>query len=294
MALSNASARELTVPAGMRFKARNGRVYASDAVVQVPAASRRVVGHHGHSVVTREVATVVHVWVDAVGRGGAQPARRRYTIETAMPGLTATGAAMTLDTQLFQGTNLAFEFDPVTERYYAVDPMTHKRWYPTLTGLSNGSVLAVSGLDGTGNISDGHTEIYHPATRAWSSGPVRYFPTYPALFLTASGNLFYTAANAGFGSPQRGRQVGMWRLATNRFTPIPGLPVANEVETAASLLLPPAQKQRFMFLGGGGVGSSDLATARTAIVDVDAAHPSYRRGPNPPAPDALPAGRRPA
>ena len=81
------------------------------------------------------------------------------------------------------------------------------RWYPTLVGLKDGRVLAVSGLDGFGRIINGHNEIYDPKTKQWTSHPElqRTFPTYPSLFLMPSGKLFYTGSNAGYGSDKVGR-----------------------------------------------------------------------------------------
>ena len=87
---------------------------------------------------------------------------------------------------------------------------TLARWYPTLVGLEDGRVLAVSGLDGFGRIIHGHNEIYDPETRQWTTHPElqRTFPTYPALFLMPNGKLFYSGSNAGYGSATVGRHPG--------------------------------------------------------------------------------------
>jgi hypothetical protein len=164
--------------------------------------------------------------------------------------------------------------------------MAEARWYPTLVTLQDGRVLAVSGLDDMGEIIPGKNEIFDPATRRWSAGPTRYFPTYPALFLTQGGTLFYSGSNAGYGPAKEGRRPGLWDLGTNTFTPVPGLTDTDQTETSASVLLPPAQRQRFMIFGGGGVGESHLSTARTALVDLKAKDPRYEDGPD------LPRGTR--
>ena len=52
---------------------------------------------------------------------------------------------LALDKKDFQGIKEAFEFDPVAEKYVKVDPMNEARWYPTLTTLKDGKVLAMSG-----------------------------------------------------------------------------------------------------------------------------------------------------
>jgi len=91
-------------------------------------------------------------------------------------------AAKSIEGFLFPQT---YEFNPVTEQYERVADMHEKRWYPTLTGLADGSVLAVSGLDGSGLVVDGSkNEVYDPKTKTWTlrKDLNHYFPTYPALF----------------------------------------------------------------------------------------------------------------
>lgn len=88
-----------------------------------------------------------------------------------------------LDKKDFQGIHDAYEFDPRTEKFTKVAPMNEARWYPTLTRLSDGRVLALSGLDDIGQVVPGKSEIYDSKTRTWTySGKVRQFPTYPAVF----------------------------------------------------------------------------------------------------------------
>ena len=95
-----------------------------------------------------------------------------------------------------------------------------------------------------------------------------------------SGNLFYTSGDAGFGSSTIGRTPGIWDLQNNSFKVVPGLQDPNEVETSASVLLPPAQAQRYMIIGGGGVGQSPKSTARTAIADLSQPNPHWVAGPS--------------
>jgi len=45
----------------------------------------------------------------------------------------------------------------------------------------------------------------------------RYFPTYPGLTLMADGRVFFSGANAGYGSATVGRQPGLWDLTDNSF-----------------------------------------------------------------------------
>ncbi len=182
----------------------------------------------------------------------------------------------------YYGLKDSYEFNPDTERYEKVDPLNYARWYPTLVGLTDGKILASSGLDEKGKLLNGQTEIYDPTTKQWTDRPDlnRYLPTYPALFLTGDGRLFYSGSTDGYGSPELGRQPGLWNLADNSFQNVYGLRDPDVVETSSSVLLPPVQSQKVMLLGGGGVGDSSVTTRRTAIVDLKQANPTYQDGPD--------------
>jgi hypothetical protein len=164
--------------------------------------------------------------------------------------------------------------------------MVKARWYPTLAELPNGDILAVSGLDQFGRMIPGDNERYVKDQRRWVDAPQlkRVFPTYPALHLMADGRLFFSGANAGYGSDTEGRTPGLWDLRRNRFTPVPGLRDPRMTETASSVLLAPAQRQQVMVFGGGEIGESPVSTARTDIVDLASPKPVYRPGPDLPAP----------
>jgi Domain of unknown function (DUF1929) len=248
-----------TFAQGAVFVGTNGQSYKSDIAITIPPA-RRVRGARGRmTTVPSQIA-------------GLQSAQAKH--------LRAVGRAMSLAKEDFQGINAAYLFDPYTERYEFVPPMPHKRWYPTLTTLKEGNILAVSGLNGVGQIIPGETDLFNVKTLTWSTGPFRYFPTYPALFLTTSGKLFYSGSTVGYGPATQGRTPGLWDVKTNSFQLVTGLPDSTGTETSGSVLLPPAQAQKVMILGGGGVGESTSATSRTAIVDLKSSKPVYRPGPD--------------
>ncbi|MFD4534400.1 galactose oxidase-like domain-containing protein [Kitasatospora sp. NPDC058397] len=277
--------RARTFPKGTVFVGPNGREYASTVPVTVPAAVKTGAGKQ--AVVT---AGEQHVFVEAVGEGADyvtdSPAQYRIKGLTGVDAHNLYGQStkLTLDKQEYQGIRSAFEFNPDTELYEQVTDMAYARWYPTLTGLGDGRVVTVSGLDDTGEILNGNdNEIYDPKNKTWSKGPDRYFPTYPSIFLTASGKLFYSGSNGGYGPADKGRDPGVWDLSNNGFQPVPGLRDPALTETSSSVLLPPAQAQKVMVLGGGGVGESPLSTARTDIVDLSAAKPAFTPGPDLPA-----------
>lgn len=289
--------KSVTLNKGTRFRSPSGVEYVSRFDVTVPKAKRTFdITYNAAGVMrpwkTKVTASEARVFVEAVKKGpkSVMPRQAQYEIV----GLKGKAAAntyglsekITLDKQDFQGIRAAYEFDPKAEKYVPVAPMAKARWYPTLVGLADGRILAVSGLDDVGVVDPGDNEIYDPSTKKWKPGPKRYFPTYPALFLTQGGKLFHSASNAGYGPANVGREPGLWDLKTNTFEKVPGLTDLDQTETSASVLLPPAQDQKVMILGGGGVGESKKATSRTAVIDLKAKNPVFRDGPD------LPQGTR--
>ncbi|XIE80267.1 galactose oxidase-like domain-containing protein [Streptomyces sp. SBR177] len=287
----------VTLKKGTVFRSPSGVEYVSKFDVTVPKAKREFEISYFKSGQmkpwkTKVTAAEARVFVEAVKEGP-----QALTTEAAqyeVVGLKGEDAdnvyglaqKLTTEKQDFQGIKAAYEFDPKAERYVPVAPMKDARWYPTLVTLQDGRVLAVSGLNDVGDVVPGDNEIYDPKTKKWSKGPFRYFPTYPALFLTKGGKLLYTGSNAGYGPADKGREPGLWDLEKNSFTKLPGLSDPDQLETSASLMLPPAQDQKVMVLGGGGVGESPNSTARTSVVDLSKDSPVFTDGPS------LPQGTR--
>ncbi|MEV7993160.1 kelch motif-containing protein [Streptomyces sp. NPDC086077] len=276
----------ITVPAGTRFTGKeNGRTFVSKDPVLVPRAKKVFDKATGRFL--RNDPGFGRIYVEAAGEGAKYETgtQDNYRVQ----GLTGPDARNTygiaqklaLDKKDFQGIRDAYEFDPVAERYIKVDPMKEARWYPTLTTLSDGKVLSVSGLDDIGQLVPGKNEVFDPRTKEWSyTAKERQFPTYPALFLMQNGRIFYSGANAGYGPDDVGREPGIWDVETNGFTEVPGLSDANMLETANTVLLPPAQDEKYMVIGGGGVGESRLASEKTRIVDLSAREPRFVDGPS--------------
>lgn len=281
------------LPRGTVFVSEAGLRYVSTADLTLPPADKVTTGQ-GRRTTTTVTASEGRVWVEAEQEGPeyATDAQVHYTVDglvgqeaTEVYGLTQS---TTFDKQEFQGIVDTYEFDPVAEEYVRVGDLVHPRWYPTLAGLPGGGVIAVSGLDGTGEVLDGQNETYDPATRTWTERPDlrQYFPTYPALFGTSGGDLFYSGSNAGYGPDDRGRDPAFWDLDENVLTPVPGLRDTDQLETSASSWLGPVQDQRIMVVGGGGVGDSERSTGRIDVIDLDAPEPAFA-----PATD-LPQGTR--
>ncbi|THA26232.1 DUF1929 domain-containing protein [Streptomyces sp. RKND-216] len=277
--------RAKTLAEGTLFTGRrNGKTFAAQDNLLVPRADKTVDPDTGEVTVTPGSARV-YVEARKKGRAPATGAQDQYRVHglrgAERRNVYGIAQKLSFDKKDFQGIDTAYEFDPVAERYIPVDPMGEARWYPTLTTLADGRVLAVSGLDEIGQVVPGRNEVYDPRTRSWEYLPdARFLPTYPALFLAGDGRIFYTGSNAGYGPADRGRTPGVWNLETDEFTEVPGLSRPDVLETSMSVLLPPAQKQRYMVLGGGGVGESAKSTARTALVDLDAPRPRFTDGPD--------------
>ncbi len=276
----------ITLPAGTRFTGRaNGKTFVSKDPVLVPRAKKNFDSKTGKFLGNTPGLGRIYVEAQASGARYETGTQDNYRIQ----GLTGVDARNTygiaqklaLDKKDFQGIRDTYEFDPVAEKYIRVDPMHEARWYPTLTTLGDGRILSVSGLDDIGQLVPGKNEVFDPKTRKWTyTRKIRQFPTYPALFLMQNGKIFYSGSNAGYGPADVGRDPGIWDVATNTFTKLPGLSDANMMETSGTVLLPPAQDERYLVIGGGGVGESKLSSSRTRLIDLKARNPHFTDGPS--------------
>ncbi|GGX20169.1 kelch motif-containing protein [Streptomyces chryseus] len=273
-----------TLPAGTIFTGKkNGKTYVSKDPVLVEKAKKVFDKQTGRFLRTEAGLGRIYVEAKASGKKYESGTEDNYRVH----GLTGTDAKnvygiaqkLALDKKDFQGIKEAYEFDPVAEKYITVDPMNEARWYPTLTTLEDGKVLSLSGLDEIGQIVPGKDEIYDPATKKWEyTGVIRKFPTYPAIFLMNNGKLFYSGSNAGYGPADEGREPGIWDLKTNKFKKIPGLSDPDMMETSATVRLPPAQDEKFMVIGGGGVGESEKSSEKSRLVDLKESNPRFKDG----------------
>jgi hypothetical protein len=179
-------------------------------------------------------------------------------------------------------------FDPVGGQWRNLGRMHHGRWYPTLLPLEDGRVLAVSGLNDTDGTLNRTFEVYDPATDAWHELPVPegglFFgmPLYAHLFLLRDGRILFTGGRMDDPSPQGPVTLD---LATDpvTITGVPGLDDPATRNQSASVLLPPAQEQRVMIIGGG-PGDASNATGSTSVIDMTEPDPRFQPG----APMSLP------
>jgi hypothetical protein len=193
-------------------------------------------------------------------------------------------AGGTLDYQPFRGRNDTAIFDFTTEQWSFAGVMAQGHWYPTLIPLGDGTILAASGLGEHGDDAPKTTlELYSAATDGWQtrqlSGGFPGLPLYPHLFLLADGRVFFSGGRM---DDPLDVAACILDLTTDpaTATTVPDLLAPDMRNQSASVLLPPAQAQRVMIVGGGPVGIPNKTDAIDAvsIVDLGAANPAYQAG----------------
>jgi hypothetical protein len=174
---------------------------------------------------------------------------------------------------------LIFDPDPLKEDWTAKQPMAHGRWYPTVIMLSDGSALVASGLDETG-LPDHRNNTFErngdPGNAAWIK--TRDFDSkalYPHLFQLEDGRLFYTGGKMDTEGPSEALVFDPINPTQSVVLQVPDPANCNQ---CASVILPPAQDQKFMILGGGPEDDGTVrqpATHRVASIDFKSANPGY-------------------
>jgi FtsP/CotA-like multicopper oxidase with cupredoxin domain/sugar lactone lactonase YvrE len=170
----------------------------------------------------------------------------------------------------FVGLSSALLFDPISEQWTFVHSMKNGRWYPTLMTLGDGRGFVASGGGSPEN------EIYSNPT-GWSvAGPGIGWPLYPHLHLLKDGRAFHSGMRLG-GS---GMQPGFLNPITGAYASLPAAAVPpgfnfGARDQGATVLLPPAQDQKIMVMGGGNPSINAVH-----IIDTDAPTPKYVAAPS--------------
>ncbi|KUJ70737.1 galactose oxidase [Streptomyces albus subsp. albus] len=188
----------------------------------------------------------------------------------------------------YEGFRDSYVFDPATERYTRTDDMNDGHWYPSATILGNGDVISFGGLreDSTGSVlaerfSQARQEWLPPdeVKQTWS-----FWGLYPSMILLQDGRLFYSGSHV-FGDGTPGSGASVYDYGKNTITDVPGLQDKDHRDQSASVLLPPAQDQRVLTMGGGNVNTNPEAGRHTDVIDLKDADPRYV--PGPPLPQGL-------
>jgi hypothetical protein len=183
---------------------------------------------------------------------------------------TALIAGGTIKYDPFYGSSQASIFDPTTDTFNNVASMAHGRWYPTLLTLSDGRVMAFSGVNETG-VTNATVEFYTIGS-GWStpySGP--WTPDfYPRLHLLPNGTVFYSGAQT------RSKILNVTTMAW-KLSAVTNYAGARIYGSSVLLPLTPANNYdpKIMIMGGG-----NPATATSEIIDMGAATPAWQYGPN--------------
>ncbi|MGV9243065.1 galactose oxidase-like domain-containing protein [Streptomyces sp. NPDC003710] len=182
----------------------------------------------------------------------------------------------------YEGFKDSYVFDPKTETYTKTNDLNDGHWYPSATELGNGDVISFGGLreDSTGSVT---TEYWSDREQRWQplwkvNQTWSYWGLYPSMILMQDGRLFYSGSHV-FGNNIPGTGSAIYDYGANTVTQIPGLGNKDERDQSASVLLPPAQDQRVLTLGGGNIESNPDANRLTDLIDLKQARPSYVAGP---------------
>jgi hypothetical protein len=180
----------------------------------------------------------------------------------------------------FKGRADVTVFDPKTQQWSFVTNMAHGRWYPTLITLGDRRILATTGLNEEGNAHNQALEIYSATTDTWQllhfAPGFPGLPLYAHLFLMADGRIFFSGGRMDDPLHVDPCVIDITKNPAQT-QPVPDLldPVLRN--QSASVILPPAQDQKVMVIGGGPVGKENKtdATDKVSIVDLKKAHPTY-------------------
>lgn len=185
----------------------------------------------------------------------------------------------------FEGAKFTYVFDPATMGFTKISDMADAHWYPTLTKLANGDIWSAGGLnaDSDGTVA---TEMFSYSQFRWlglNEVPQTwtYWGTYPHMYLMADGRMFYSGGHT-FGNQRPGTGASIYNWQTAQVGDVPGLREPNLRDQAGSVLLPPAQNQKVMIVGGGNTEQYADGTDLVDIINLNAASPTYTPAPSVP------------
>jgi galactose oxidase len=127
------------------------------------------------------------------------PATNTFTARPVGSNLFCSGHAMTSTGQLFvagghisdaHGLPDANSYNPGTAAWTTLPPMSHGRWYPTVTELPNGQFLVTGGRDQNG-LTVTIPELWTGTAWKELTTAARSFPYYPRNFVAPNSRIFY-------------------------------------------------------------------------------------------------------
>lgn len=173
-------------------------------------------------------------------------------------------------------------FDPQAEQWTRRATMDTGRWYPTVLTLGDGRLLAVSGKNQTDGNLNQRFDIYHGDTDTWQVPPLTPpqinfpgLPYYPHLFLMTDGRIFFSGGRMDMDSPLPAGILDLANPIAVGFAPVISQVAPDMRNQSSSVLLPPAQEQRVMIIGGGPRDDRTSATGSTERIDLLAGNPAF-------------------
>ena len=176
------------------------------------------------------------------------------------------------------GESRATVFDPATEKFAQAESMAHGRWYASVIELSDGGLMAFSGIteeDYTGQPTEDERGIHNKDVEVYKIGSgwgPEYEapwtpPLYPRMHLLPNGSVFYSGdtVNSHLFDPVN----KAWTLNIAKTI------YSNSRVGGTSVLLPLRPESgyapRVMIMGG-----DHIATATAEIIDLSVATPAWR------------------
>jgi hypothetical protein len=153
-------------------------------------------------------------------------------------------------------------FDAATQTWSRVQPMSHGRWYPTSTTLSNGEILALAGTD-QGGKEVSLPEVWTGTTWRALEGAKRTLPYYPRTFVAPNGLVFYAGElqQTAYLDPSG---AGKWT------------PVANSNygrrDYGSAVMYQPGK----VMIVGGSDPPNGIPTSSAEVIDLNQPSPSWR------------------
>lgn len=165
-----------------------------------------------------------------------------------------------------EGLKNARAYNPATNSWDQLDPMSWGRWYPTMVTLANGNVFVASGVrklvkpvyadrpQDSGR-NETHTEIFqsgcNEGSGRWTdngAGGQKSLPLFPRLHLLPNNQVYYTAAGQAFNPLGQSYDEVLWNFAsaydpaTNAWTDL-GIPGSTSLYpgfrgSTSSILMP--------------------------------------------------------
>jgi hypothetical protein len=190
---------------------------------------------------------------------------------TALPDGRMLIVGGTLAYDPFQGSSQSTIFDPANNTFTDQQNMAHGRWYPTVTMLGDGRIMAFSGTNE--NESTNNAVEFFTAGSGWSQQFAAPWtpPLFPRLHLLPNGKVFASASQPNSHLFNPANTTWSLNIASTNY--------GGTRTYGTSVLLPLTPANNYdpvvMILGG-----NNPSTATTELIDLGSSSPSWQWGPD--------------